>query len=134
MITCKSAFTITKWDEIENEAWEGGKLTRTVATKEFTGELEGSAVLEAVMLRVDGGAGVMSYVGVERISCTLDGRAGGFVLTHNAEAIGTERLATWKILPGSGTGGLSGISGHGSITPDHDFILTYQLSNQDAHV
>lgn len=134
MITCKSAFTITNWDETENEAWEGGKLTRTVATKEFTGELEGSAVLEAVMLRVDGGAGVMSYVGVERISCTLGGREGGFVLTHNAEAIGTERQATWKILPGSGTGGLSGISGHGSITPDHDFILTYQLSNQDAHV
>lgn len=129
MITCKSTFTISNWDETENEAWEGGKLTRTLATKAFTGELEGSAVLEAVMLRVAGEEGVMSYVGVERISCTIGGREGCFVLTHSAEAIGGERQATWKILPGSGTGGLAGISGHGSITPEHDFFLTYELSN-----
>ena len=129
MIICKSAFTITKWDETENEAWQGGKLTRTLATKAFTGAFEGSAVLEAVMLRLEGDAGVMSYVGVERISGKLHGREGCFVLTHNAEAIRGERLATWKILPGSGTGELAGISGHGNITPEHDFVLTYELSN-----
>lgn len=129
MITCKSAFTITKWDETENEEWVGGKLTRTLATKTFTGELEGTAVLEAVMLRVEGEQGVMSYVGVERISCTIGDREGCFVLTHSAEAISGERQATWKILPGSGTGDLAGISGHGNITPEHDFFLTYELSN-----
>ncbi|GAB2890502.1 hypothetical protein GCM10027093_26920 [Paraburkholderia jirisanensis] len=130
MITRKSAFKITQWDEVENGEWEGGKLTRTLATKAFTGELEGTAVLEAIMLRLAGDQGVMSYVGVERISCVLDGREGSFILTHNAEANSGERQATWKILPGSGTGGLSGISGSGSITPDHDFILTYELSGQ----
>jgi hypothetical protein len=130
MITRKSAFKITKWDEVENGQWEGGKLTRTLATKEFTGQLEGSAVLEAIMLRLEWDQGVMSYVGVERITCTLDGREGTFILTHNAEANNGDRQATWKILPGSGTGGLTGIQGSGSITPDHDFILTYELGNR----
>ncbi|KUZ74754.1 DUF3224 domain-containing protein [Burkholderia ubonensis] len=125
MMTRKSAFKITRWEEQENDQWAGGKLTRTVATKEFTGELEGTAVLEAIMLRLSGDDGVMSYVGVERIQCTIDGREGTFILTHHAEARHDERHATWKILPGSGTGGLTGIHGSGSITPDHDFILTY---------
>lgn len=125
----KSAFTITRWEETVNADWEGGKLTRTLATKEFKGDLTGSAVLEAVMLRMAGDEGVMCYVGVERISCTLNERQGSFVITHNAEAVGQERKADWKILPGSGTGQLAGISGHGVITPDHDFILNYQFAN-----
>jgi Protein of unknown function (DUF3224) len=130
MVTCKSAFQITRWDEVENSQWEGGKLTRTLATKEFTGELEGNAVLEAIMLRLEGDQHVMSYVGVERITCTLGGREGTFILTHNAEATNGARQATWKILPGSGTGGLAGIDGSATITPDHDFILTYELDAQ----
>ena len=98
------SFTIGRWNETENTDWNGGKLTRTLATKDFKGEIEGTAVLEAVMLKMEGTQGVMAYVGVEHISCTLDGRTGTFVLVHNAEAIGPERNATWKILPGSGTG------------------------------
>lgn len=124
-----SAFTITAWDEQENGEWQGGKLTRTQATKEFKGDLVGTAVLEAVMLRLDGDKGVMSYVGVERISAQMGDRKGTFIMTHNAQAMGQERSADWKVLPGSGTGDLAGISGHGVITPDHNFILTYQLAN-----
>uniref|UniRef100_UPI003BEEFB28 DUF3224 domain-containing protein n=1 Tax=Burkholderia arboris TaxID=488730 RepID=UPI003BEEFB28 len=130
MKNCKSTFKITRWEEIENDHWEGGKLTRTLATKDFTGELEGSAVLEAIMLRLPGDDGVMSYVGVERLQCTIDGREGTFILTHQAEARNDERQASWKILPGSGTGGLTGIHGSGSITPNHDFILTYAFADQ----
>jgi hypothetical protein len=127
-ITKVSSFTIGNWNETANPDWSGGKLTRTVATKEFKGDFEGTAVLEAVMLRLDGDQGVMAYVGVERISITLDGRKGTFVLVHNADAVGTNRQATWKILPESGTGELSGISGYGQISPKHDFTLTYELS------
>ncbi|MCW5321934.1 DUF3224 domain-containing protein [Verminephrobacter aporrectodeae subsp. tuberculatae] len=130
MMNRKSAFKITRWEEVENDHWEGGKLTRTLATKEFTGEFEGTAVLEAIMLRLSGEDGVMSYVGVERIQCTIEGREGTFILTHHAEARHDGRQATWKILPGSGTGGLTGIHGSGSITPNHDFILTYAFDEQ----
>lgn len=127
--TCKCSFTIENWDEIENDQWQGGKLTRTLARKKFIGEIDGTAELEAIMLRMsDEQEGVMSYVGVERINCTLDGRTGSFILIHNAEAINKETNSFWKILPGSGAGELKGISGTGSITPDHDFILDYELN------
>ena len=125
------SFTIGRWNETENTDWNGGKLTRTLATKDFKGEIEGTAVLEAVMLKMEGTQGVMAYVGVEHISCTLDGRTGTFVLVHNAEAIGPERNATWKILPGSGTGELTGISGHGKIAPNHEFTLIYELPSDN---
>jgi hypothetical protein len=127
METKLCAFKIGQWNETQNKDWEGGKLTRTLATKEFKGEINGTAVLEAVMLKADGGEGVMAYVGVERISCTLEGRTGSFVLLHTAEAIGNDRKAEWKILRGSGTGGLAGITGHAKITPSHEFTLTYEL-------
>jgi hypothetical protein len=129
--TKSTAFTIARWDETENKDWNGGKLTRTLATKEFKGEIDGTSVLEAVMLKAEGNQGVMAYVGLERISCTLEGRTGTFVLIHNAEAIGIERNATWKILPGSGTDGLTGISGYGEIAPNHEFKLIYELPSDD---
>nr|ASV46888.1 hypothetical protein [uncultured bacterium] len=131
-ITKQSAFTIKHWDEVQNTDWKAGKLTRTLATKEFTGQLTGTAVLEAVMLRLEGNQGAMAYVGVEHVSCTVDGRTGTFVLVHNAEALGNERSATWKILPGSGTGELAGISGYGKISPNHEFTLVYELPPDKA--
>jgi len=128
MKICKSAFTIENWDENENDKWEGGKLTRTIARKNFSGEIEGTAELEAIMLRMaDEQEGVMSYVGVERVNCTMDGRSGSFILIHNAEAIGRDTNSHWKILPGSGTGDFKGIHGTGDITPDHEFTLNYEL-------
>lgn len=130
MPTKTSHFSMPRWDETPSDDWSGAKLTRTIATKEFTGEIEGSGFLEAIMLRMQGDAGVMAYVGVERISCTLEGRTGTFALLHSAEAIGTERKAAWRILPGSGTGELVGISGQASITPDHDFTLTYEFASE----
>lgn len=124
----ESSFTIEEWNEKPNEEWRSGKVTRTLVTKKFHGSLEGKSEIEAIMLRFEEqDAGVMAYVGIERIECILDGRSGSFILVHNAEALGKDRQATWKILPGSGTGELAGITGFGTITPAHDFILEYDL-------
>lgn len=124
----ESSFTIDEWNEKHNDEWQLGKLTRTLVTKKFQGSLDGKSEVEAIMLRLnEQDVSVMAYVGIERIECVLDGRSGSFIVLHTAEAIGQDRQATWKILPGSGTGDLAGISGYGTITPGHDFILEYDL-------
>jgi|SRR5579862_246815 len=122
-----SAFTIDRRDATP-AAWEGGDMSRTRWTKTFTGQLAGSSVVEAVMLKLHD-AGPAVYVGVERFNCTLDGRRGTFVLLHAGTALGDDHSASWTIVPGSGTGELAGIRGHGEITPRHDFVLDYELDS-----
>ena len=130
--TEKSKFSIEKWDEKENNEWESGKLSRTICTKKFDGNFNGNSKLEAIMLRMECDQNPMAYIGVEHINCTLDGRTGSFILIHNAEALGEDQQSTLKILPGSGTGDLVGITGSGEITPDHFFILSYELETVNA--
>ncbi len=102
-------------------------MSRTRFVKTFTGELTGTGIVEAVMLRTDDD-GPAVYVGIERIEGTLHWQAGSFLPLHSATMLGGEQAASWTIVPGSGTGGLAGISGSGEITPDHDLVLDYQLS------
>jgi hypothetical protein len=122
-----SAFKIDRQDATP-AAWEGGNISRTRWAKTFTGQLTGSSVVEAVMLKLDD-AGPAAYVGLERIACTLDGRLGTFVLLHACTAAGDDHSTSWTIVPGSGTGELAGIRGHGEIKPNHDFVLHYDLDS-----
>ena len=117
-----SSFVIDRKDMAPAE-WTGGGLARARFEKTFTGDLAGTSVVEAVLLRTDN-EGLAVYVGIERIDCTLHGKAGSFLLLHQAMQPG---LATWTIAQGSGTGDLAGITGAGEILPGHGFTLHYAL-------
>jgi hypothetical protein len=52
--------------------------------------------------------GQVAYTAMERITGTLAGRAGSFVLIHGATA---DTGATGVVVPGSGTGELAGLTG-----------------------
>ncbi|MBA2415722.1 MAG: DUF3224 domain-containing protein, partial [Geodermatophilaceae bacterium] len=71
------------------------------------------------------------YVGFERITATIDGRTGTFVLQHNAVGNSEGGDATWTVLADSGTGELRGIRGTAQIARDengtHIFTLNYDL-------
>lgn len=120
------SFEITNWetlpaadeDPLFGAAGEGPPLTRTRLNKRYTGELEGEAVVEMQASGEDG------YVATERVSGTLDGRRGTFVLQHGASFApdGSPRPVGW-VARGSGTGELTGLSGtarveHGRLTLD----------------
>ncbi len=120
-----SAFEIEQLESAPPE-WVGGQLGHTRWKKRFHGDLAGTSTVEAVMCMVPDGP--MLYVAIERFDCTLDGKAGTFLLTHRAVAVGEQKSAQWVIVDGSGTGELAGISGTGEITDDHDFLLDYRLS------
>jgi hypothetical protein len=77
---------------------------------------------------VKGSAG---YVAIERVTGTLQGRKGSFVLQHSGTmAHGAQQLDI-HVVPDSGTGQLAGLAGKLTITiaPDgkHSYTFDYTL-------
>ena len=126
-----SAFTITGWEPTTIDDRDGVSLTRTKVTKTFTGDLEGASVAELLMAGAPNDSA--AYVGFERIEGKLNGRAGSFILHHNAVSARGEQSATWTIMTDSGTGELEDISGAAQIVIDadggHTLILDYDLTS-----
>jgi hypothetical protein len=98
------------YDELDGAA----ALVGIEVTELFHGDIEGGGrarMLQA--LRPDGSA---TFVGHERVSATVAGRTGTFVF----QDVGTLSPAgavdgSWFVVPGSGTGELSGLRGEGSF-------------------
>jgi uncharacterized protein DUF3224 len=123
-------FTIDTWDAQPYEELDGVALTRTRVTKTFSGDVVGTSTAELPMAGTPTGSA--AYVGFERISASVHGQAGTFVLHHNATAADGAQSASWTVVPDCGTGGLRGLRGTARIagTPDggHTFTLDYELA------
>ena len=108
---------------------EGAGLGRMSLDKVFHGDLAGTGKGEmlAAMTPVEGSAG---YVAVERVTGTLGGRAGTFVLQHSGTMNrGAPSLAI-SVVPDSGTGELEGIAGTMTIDVSggkHSYVFEYTL-------
>ncbi len=81
--------------------------------EKFTGAIEGDSPVRALqVLRSDRSA---SLVSIQRFRGRLGGREGTFVL-QGSETVENGRIeATWFVVPGSGTGDLSGLRGEGGF-------------------
>ena len=79
----------------------------------FSGDIDGESPVRALqVLRDDHSA---SLVSVQRFRGRLGGRQGSFVL-QGSETVENGRIkATWFVVPGSGTGDLSGLRGEGGF-------------------
>ena len=88
-------------------------LTEIRLSETFSGDIEGESTARALqVLRDDRSA---SMVSVQRFSGKLGGRTGTFVL-QGTEIVANGRIkATWFVVPGSGTGELSGLRGEGGF-------------------
>jgi hypothetical protein len=82
-------------------------------TETFTGDIEGESPVRALqVLRDDHSACLVS---MQRFRGKLGGRQGTFVL-QGAETVENGKIrATWSVVPGSGTGELSGLRGEGGF-------------------
>jgi hypothetical protein len=79
----------------------------------FTGDIDGESSVRALqVLRDDRSA---SMVSVQRFRGNLCGRQGTFVLQGSEVVENGTIKATWFVVPGSGTGGLSGLRGEGGF-------------------
>jgi hypothetical protein len=104
-------------------------LGRMSIDKIFSGDLQGTSKGEmlSAMTAVKGSAG---YVAIERVTGTLQGRSGGFVLQHLGTMNRGAPQLTVLVVPDSGTGDLTGITGRLSIEitdGKHLYTLDYAL-------
>ena len=130
-----STFEVTRWDQAAYETPDdAAQLSRATIHKTFRGALDGEGVGEGLLCQADAedymaGAG---YVVSERVTGTLDGRSGSFVMQHGGLAgPGLEPRTFGHIVPGTGTGDLAGLSGTVEIGRDaegkHSITLDYDL-------
>jgi hypothetical protein len=110
-------FRIDTWDAVPDPGPDDPDAPPTasvVLAKTYPGDaLTGSATGHA--LTCQGGRGA-SYVAQERITGTLAGRRGSFVLEHGAALGEGEETVQWaRVVAGSGTGDLAGLRGHGRV-------------------
>jgi Protein of unknown function (DUF3224) len=97
--------------------------------KQFHGDLEATSrgQMLTAMTDVKGSAG---YVAIERVSGTLRGRAGSFLLQHTGTMTRGAPSLTITVVPDSGTEELAGLSGRMNIIitdGKHSYELEYAL-------
>ena len=89
---------------------DGLKLNRNVVRKEFSGDMAGTS--EAQMIAAfTGTPGSAAYVAIEHFTGSVGGKAGSFVLQHSGVMNKGDAALTVTIVPDSGAGALTGISG-----------------------
>ena len=77
----KASFDVSNWDEHQFDVRAGaGKLTRANVSKAYSGDIEGDSVTQWLMAYAEDGTA--TFVGLERINGTIDGRDGTLVLQH----------------------------------------------------
>ena len=124
----RGTFEVKLKPQASDDPAEGGPLGRMSLDKQFRGELEASSQGEMLSAgtSVKGSAG---YVAMERVTGTLQGRGGSFILQHSGTMTrGTPQL-TITVVPDSGTGELAGLAGRMAIeiadgTHSYDFEYT----------
>jgi hypothetical protein len=105
------------------------QLGRMQIDKTFSGGLKASSKGEMLnaMTTTKGSAG---YVAIEQVSGSLDGKEGSFALQHyGVMHAGTSKLIL-EVIPNSGAGELSGITGSMTIdqsTGEHVYEMEYTL-------
>jgi hypothetical protein len=75
--------------------------------------------------------GSAAYVGLERVTGSVHGRSGSFVLRHSAAMERGAGESNLDVVPDSGTGGLRGLRGEARISVEpgggHSFTLEYDF-------
>ncbi len=113
-----------------DDSTDHSALGRMVIDKQFHGDLEATSQgqMLAAMSSVQGSAG---YVAMERVTGTLHGRRGSFVLQHSGTMTrGTPHLSV-TVVPDSGTDELTGLSGTMEIIIEgkqHSYDFDYTIT------
>ena len=107
MTKATGAFEILRGADDPIEELDGGiKLTHASGTQRFSGDIEGDGAVHWLMLyRPDKTA---HFVGLQRITGSVGGRRGSFVLAAEGDHDGSASKISWTVVAGSGTGDLDG--------------------------
>lgn len=107
-------------------------LARFSLDKQFHGDLD--ATSKGEMLSAGNSATSGGYVAIEKITGTLKGRSGSFVLQHNVTLDQGKPHIHISVVPGSGSGELNGLRGEMDIIIEgkvesgkHSYVFAYTL-------
>jgi Protein of unknown function (DUF3224) len=125
----EGTFTVASWAEDTHEELGGKeKLTKARMGFRLSGDLVGDLVCDTFMYyRADGTA---EYTGLQRFTGELGGRSGSCVMAADGRYDGGQARSSWRVIPGSGTGGLAGLRGSGQsvvAAPPGSYTLDYEL-------
>ena len=94
--------------------------------KRYHGDLEAEAKGEMLATQTET-KGSAAYVAFERVTGTLQGQRGSFVLQHSATMTRGTPISSIAVVPDSGTGELQGITGKMTITVAADGAHSYEF-------
>jgi hypothetical protein len=123
-------FTVTmKPLEAYAKTKDGSTLGRMSIDKVFSGPITGTSqgAMLTGMSPVKGSAG---YVAIENVTGCLQGKSGTFILQHFGIMSATESRLVLEVIPDSGTGELTGLSGKMEINNDngqHSYVFDYEI-------
>ena len=123
-------FDLTPQFDPPYDVVDGVTLGRARFVKTFAGPLAATSEVHMIGARtpVPASAG---YVAIERVTGTLDGRAGTFVLQHSGTMTRGQSALSVTVVPDSGTGALRGLSGRMQIEivdKQHHYAFDYELA------
>lgn len=125
-----STFSLKRWDEKPYDEADGSpKLTRASVLYGFEGEMAGEGRLEYLMTYLPDATAV--FAGYQRFVGRVGAREGSFVFQHGGRFADGVASDTWVVVPGSGTGGLTGIRGRVEFSAAHqdryEIFFEYEL-------
>jgi len=105
-------------------------FSRMTIDKQFHGDLEGTGKGQMLAWGTGAKGSTGAYVAIEKVSGTLKGRTGTFVLQHSGTMSRGAMQFTIAVVPDSGTGQLVGLAGKMNIIitdGKHSYEFDYSL-------
>lgn len=127
--TIKGEFEIIATPNDISESEKPLNLMKMIFNKTFHGELSGSSIVSMMgILNKETGSG--GYVAIEKFDGSIEGKTGSFYLQHSSTMNNGAQNQSINIIPNSGTGEISSISGSMIIEikdGKHFYIFDYDL-------
>ena len=127
----QGTFDVTINPDGPPDTGDGSALGRMSLAKVFHGDLEGASHGTMLTAGSTGTPGSAAYVAVERFTGMLKGKKGSFALVHRGVMSGASRDLAITVVPDSGSGELTGITGSLAIDIDaqggHAYVLRFEL-------
>ena len=112
-------------EEAIREAEGEPRLAHASGTQRFSGGIESDGAIDWLMCYLPGGGA--RFVGLQRITGSVGARTGSFVMEAIGDHDGRQSTARWRIIAGSGSGELTGITGTGSFHAPGGRTASYEL-------
>jgi len=113
-VRVNGVITVHKYEpEVSDKAADGVDVVKVHVEESFNGDIEGEGV--ATFLQAARADGSASFVGMERVTGTVAGKKGSFLLQDVGTVEGDVVSGEWFVVPGSGTGELTGLRGTGGF-------------------